>query len=39
VEFKDIQRGIVSSILTSCYAGVKLVEYEWSKCMGEDKLG
>uniref|UniRef100_A0A5B6YT39 Putative SET domain-containing protein n=1 Tax=Davidia involucrata TaxID=16924 RepID=A0A5B6YT39_DAVIN len=33
LEFKDLQRRIVSSIVTSCYAGCKLVEHELSKCM------
>ncbi|XP_059636273.1 uncharacterized protein LOC132278496 [Cornus florida] len=33
LDFKDVQRRIVSSIVTSCYAGCKLVECELSKCM------
>ncbi|XP_022731950.1 uncharacterized protein LOC111286311 isoform X2 [Durio zibethinus] len=32
LEFKEMQRRIVSSILTSCSTGVKMVEYELSKC-------
>ncbi|XWS73228.1 hypothetical protein CRYUN_Cryun02cG0109600 [Craigia yunnanensis] len=32
LEFKEMQRRIVSSILTSCSTGIKLVEYELSKC-------
>ncbi|XP_057969217.1 uncharacterized protein LOC131158391 isoform X2 [Malania oleifera] len=32
VEFKDVQRRIVSSIITSCYAGRGLVEGELCKC-------
>uniref|UniRef100_A0A2N9EEV0 SET domain-containing protein n=1 Tax=Fagus sylvatica TaxID=28930 RepID=A0A2N9EEV0_FAGSY len=39
VEFKDVQRRIVSSILTSCYRGLKLVENEWCRCMAEDMVG
>ena len=33
LEFKDLQQRIVSSIVTSCNAGRKLVEYELGKCM------
>ncbi|CAK9169427.1 unnamed protein product [Ilex paraguariensis] len=33
LEFKDLQRRIVSSIVTSCNAGRKLVQYELGKCM------
>ncbi|GMP36511.1 hypothetical protein CsSME_00008620 [Camellia sinensis var. sinensis] len=32
MEFKDRQIMIVSSIVTSCYSGCKLVEYELSEC-------
>lgn len=39
VEFKDLQRRIVSSILTSCYSGLKFVEHERHKLMAEDCLG
>ncbi|GLT71480.1 hypothetical protein SLA2020_434950 [Shorea laevis] len=39
VEFKDVHRGIISSILTSCHTGMKHVENEWYRCMGEDKRG
>ncbi|KAI9191525.1 hypothetical protein LWI28_009541 [Acer negundo] len=35
VEFKDVQRRIVSSIITSCSAGRKLVENELSRFMSE----
>lgn len=35
-EFKDQQRRIVSSILTSCHKGLRLVENELRKCMNED---
>lgn len=31
VEFKDIQRGIVSSVLTSCHCGLKRVKHELSE--------
>ncbi|KAK6248079.1 hypothetical protein QUC31_019644 [Theobroma cacao] len=36
LEFKEIQRRIFSSIITSCSTGVKLVEYELSKCKAEE---
>ncbi|XVF34222.1 hypothetical protein REPUB_Repub18cG0040700 [Reevesia pubescens] len=36
LEFKERQRRIVSSILTSCSTGIKLVEYELSKCKAEE---
>ncbi|XP_002531659.2 N-lysine methyltransferase setd6 isoform X2 [Ricinus communis] len=36
LDFKDLQRRIVSSILTSCDAGFKLVQNELSKCMAEE---
>ncbi|KAK2646321.1 hypothetical protein Ddye_021516 [Dipteronia dyeriana] len=36
VEFKDLQRRIVSSIITSCSAGRKLVENELSRFMSEE---
>ncbi|KAB1204238.1 SET domain-containing protein 4 [Morella rubra] len=39
VEFKDLQKRIVSSLVTSCYAGLKLVENEWCKSMAEDIRG
>nr|XP_027069744.1 N-lysine methyltransferase setd6-like isoform X2 [Coffea arabica] len=32
MDFKDLQRRIVSSIITSCDAGCKLLEYELSRC-------
>ncbi|KAK2993501.1 hypothetical protein RJ640_015185 [Escallonia rubra] len=32
LEFKDLQRRIISSIVASCYAGSKLVEQELCKC-------
>lgn len=35
-EFKDQQRRIVSSILTSCHKGLRLVENELRKRMNED---
>ncbi|KAK0571683.1 hypothetical protein LWI29_019912 [Acer saccharum] len=35
VEFKDLQRRIVSSIITSCSAGRKLVENELSRFMSD----
>ncbi|XP_048323513.2 uncharacterized protein LOC107410546 isoform X2 [Ziziphus jujuba] len=38
-KFKDIHRGIVSSVLTSCYEGIKLLKIELSKCMEEDIRG
>ncbi|CAN6677791.1 unnamed protein product [Malus baccata var. baccata] len=34
VEFKDIQRGIVSSVLTSCHCGLKRVKHELSEMDG-----
>ncbi|KAK9032591.1 hypothetical protein V6N11_056851 [Hibiscus sabdariffa] len=36
LEFKEMQRRIVTSILTSCSTGIKLVEYELSKCKAEE---
>ncbi|KAK3221400.1 hypothetical protein Dsin_008425 [Dipteronia sinensis] len=36
VEFKDLQRRIVSSIITSCSAGRKLVENELSRFVSEE---
>ncbi|CAB4292890.1 unnamed protein product [Prunus armeniaca] len=39
IKFKDIQRSIVSSVLTSCYCGLKLVKDELSKCLAEDTPG
>ena len=39
VEYKDTQRRIVSSILTSCYSGLRLVEDAWCKCIAEDIRG
>ncbi|OMP07763.1 hypothetical protein COLO4_07069 [Corchorus olitorius] len=36
LEYKEIQRRIVSSILTSCSTGIRLVEYELSKCKAEE---
>ncbi|KAL4654631.1 hypothetical protein ACB092_01G394600 [Castanea dentata] len=38
-EFKDQQRRIVSSVLTSCHKGLRLVENELRKCMNEDTRG
>nr|POF06395.1 hypothetical protein CFP56_55478 [Quercus suber] len=38
-EFKDQQRRIVSSVLTSCHKGIRLVENELRKCMNEDTRG
>ncbi|KAK8283550.1 hypothetical protein V6Z12_D08G102800 [Gossypium hirsutum] len=35
-QFKEMQRRIVSSILTSCSTGIKLVEHELSKCKAEE---
>ncbi|KNA09545.1 hypothetical protein SOVF_152550 [Spinacia oleracea] len=39
VRYKDLQRNIVSSILTACHSGRKMVERELEKCLDEDKLG
>ncbi|XP_043806606.1 uncharacterized protein LOC110600553 isoform X5 [Manihot esculenta] len=36
IEFKDLQRRIVSSIVTSCDAGIKLVQHELSKWTAEE---
>jgi len=35
-EYKNLQRRIISSILSSCYAGRKLVEDELCKVMAKD---
>lgn len=35
LDFKDLQRRIVSSIVSSCYAGRKLVEQELNNCKWE----
>ncbi|KAK9275714.1 hypothetical protein L1049_022982 [Liquidambar formosana] len=35
-EFKDLQRRIVSSIITSCHAGCKLVKNELHKCTTDE---
>ncbi|XP_074273694.1 fructose-bisphosphate aldolase-lysine N-methyltransferase, chloroplastic [Silene latifolia] len=39
IKCKDLQRNIVSSILTACLAGRKMVEHELMKCISEDVLG
>lgn len=39
LKFKDLQRKIVLSLLSSCSAGKKLVETEFLKCMAEDTRG
>ncbi|XP_035538857.1 uncharacterized protein LOC108998805 isoform X2 [Juglans regia] len=39
VEFKDLQRRIVSSILSSCDTGLKLLKNEWCRCLAEDSRG
>ncbi|PON97914.1 Rubisco LSMT methyltransferase [Trema orientale] len=39
IEFKDIQRRIVSSILTSCHSGLDLVKDNLCMCMAEDTRG
>ncbi|KAL9224586.1 hypothetical protein vseg_000606 [Gypsophila vaccaria] len=39
IKCKDLQRNIVSSILTACRAGQKMVEYELMRCMLEDVRG
>ncbi|KAF3452795.1 hypothetical protein FNV43_RR03228 [Rhamnella rubrinervis] len=39
IEFKNLQRRIYSSVITSCYWGLKLVDKELCKCMAEDSLG
>lgn len=39
VKWKNLQRNIVSSILTACYSGRKMVEHEYMICMAENVLG
>lgn len=39
LEYKDLQRKIVSSCLTSCHAGLKTVEFALCDCMKEDIRG
>ncbi|XP_021724931.1 LOW QUALITY PROTEIN: N-lysine methyltransferase SETD6-like [Chenopodium quinoa] len=36
IQYKDLQRNIVSSILTACQAGRKMVTHELKRCMDED---
>ncbi|KAE8651665.1 uncharacterized protein LOC101212907 isoform X1 [Cucumis sativus] len=39
LEYKDLQRKIVSSCLTSCHSGLKMVEIALCDCMKEDTRG
>lgn len=39
VDFKNLQRRIAHSVLTSCHTGVNIVKNELYKCMAEDILG
>lgn len=39
LSYKDLQRKIVSSCLTSCHAGRKTVEFALCECMEEDARG
>ncbi|XP_021755921.1 N-lysine methyltransferase SETD6-like [Chenopodium quinoa] len=39
IQYKDLQKNIVSSILTACESGRKMVEHELKRCMHEDIAG
>ncbi|KAJ7979470.1 [Fructose-bisphosphate aldolase]-lysine N-methyltransferase, chloroplastic [Quillaja saponaria] len=39
VDFTILQRSIVSSILTSFHSGIKMVKYEFDRCMAEELRG
>lgn len=39
VDFKNLQRRIAHSVLTSCHTGVNIVKNELYKCMAENILG
>lgn len=39
IQYKDLQRNIVSSILTACHSGRRMVELQLMKCMEEDVRG
>ncbi|KAL8128534.1 hypothetical protein V2J09_017689 [Rumex salicifolius] len=39
LDFKDLQRCIISSVISSCVAGREMVQQELNKCMAEDIAG